>query len=563
MTRRFLHAITALAALLTSSLAIAGEFSTSPTFLPVHEAFKVSATGTPDAVQVHFVAAPGYYLYKSKLSFSVSGTDVTAGDALLPDGELKSDPYFGDVLVYHGAQSARVPVINHGGGAFTLRVGFQGCAEKGLCYPPDYKEIRVTKNAGTATTAGWSWWRIVLAFAAGLGFAFTPWALTATPVLNATLLQNGLSFQRRASRGLAFAATFLSGYTVINASIVWLSPGVYIQGALQTLLVLAPCTATLLALAVRSTPPVSANQAIGDQYRLPPKTLAVFLGLIASIVVTPYVPESLASSMLYLRAGGEKAGGLMEIIAFALGMAGPQIMLGICLTELVSRSRPWMTAFKLGNGVVLCVVAIWAIGRVLPGPLTLGLYGVLAVGIATSLGVFRPRDKSPITLVLAGLALVVGVSAWIGMLKGESDPMNPLGFKKGDALVWTVVSKPDRLAAVISEAKTAGSPAVVDWYADWAATTTFSAHAAASQKIRSALRGIKLIRVDVSQSSASTRAMLELNGLMGPGAVQFFDLEGTEATELRLVGASTEQKILNSITGLTVSTGGRPGPGRF
>ncbi|MCT8167424.1 hypothetical protein KY380_26685 [Pseudomonas sp. HD6421] len=90
MTRRFFQALIALTALITLAPAAGEEFSAPPTFLPVHEAFKVSAIGTPDAIQVYLVAAPGYYLYKSKLGFSVAGTGVTAGSALLPAGELKT-----------------------------------------------------------------------------------------------------------------------------------------------------------------------------------------------------------------------------------------------------------------------------------------------------------------------------------------------------------------------------------------------------------------------------------------------------------------------------------------
>jgi len=556
MTRRIFQALIALTALLTLAPAAGDEFSTTPSFLPIHEAFKVSAIGTPDAIQVYLVAAPGYYLYKSKLSFSVAGTGVTAGSALLPAGELKTDPYFGDVLVYHGAVSARVPVENHGAGAFTVRVGFQGCAEKGLCYPPDSKEIQIANGAGSAASTEWGWWRVVLAIASGLGLVLTPWALAAAPILSFVLLRNGMTFRSRVYRGLAFAASFLAGYSIINASIAWFSPGIYIQGALQSPPVLIPCSAILLMLCVTmalrdsATVPDTVNRLIKGLSRLTPAVSSVALGVLTTIVVTPYVPEPLASSMQFLRAGGNKAGGVIEIMAFALAMVGPVILMVVGISQLVSRPRSWMSGARQVNAVLLGIVAIWLAGRVLPGQLTLGLYGVLAVGVAITLGVFTPRARSNVTTVLAGLTLAYGATAWLGMFKGEADPLNPLGVSKGEALSWSVVSTPDGLAAAIAESKTAGTPALIDWYADWAVSSGLSNLAATSSKVRSAVRDIKLIRVDLTRGGLPVRRLLELNGLMGPGAVQLIRPNGIEATEHRLVGDTSEEKLVDAIEGL-------------
>lgn len=555
MTRRIFQALIALTALLTLAPAAGEEFSTTPSFLPVHEAFKVSAIGTPDAIQVYLVAAPGYYFYKSKLSFSVAGTGVTAGSALLPAGELKTDPYFGDVLVYHGTASARVPVENHGAGGFIVRVGFQGCAEKGLCYPPDFKDIQIANGAGSAASVEWSWWRVVLALASGLGVVLTPWALAAAPILNFVLLRDGMTLRSRTYRSLAFAASFLGGYTIINAAIAWLSPGVYIQGALQSPPVLIPCSIILLVLggtmAVRDSAsvPDTVNRLIKGLARLTPAVSSVALGALTTIVVTPYVPDSLASSMQYLRAGGNKAGGEIEIMAFALGMLGPVIVMVVGISQLVSRPRAWMPGARQVNAVLLGIVSIWMAGRVLPGQLTLGLYGVLAVGLAITQGVFTPRSRSRVTTVLAGLTLAYGATAWLGMLKGETDPLNPLAVSNGEELSWSVVSTPDRLAAAIAESKTAGTPALIDWYADWAANSGLS-HLAASPKVRSAVRDFKLIRVDLTGGGLPVRRLLELNGLMGPGALQFIRPDGIEDTEHRLVGDSSEEKLLDAIEGL-------------
>ncbi|MBM5459087.1 protein-disulfide reductase DsbD [Pseudomonas sp. P66] len=555
MNPRFITAIIALAALSIATLAWGTGFKENPDFLPVHEAFKVSATGTPDSIQVRIVAAPGYYLYKSKLSFSVSGSGVTAGTAVLPAGEQRSDPYFGDVLVYNSTLSARIPVQNHGDGGFSLRVGFQGCAEKGLCYPPDSQTIQIGSSAGTAATTEWTWWSIALAFSAGLGLVLKPCLLAVAPILSSILLRGEQTARRGLILGLAFALPLAIGYTFINAAIAWLGPQYDIQGSLQSPVVLIPAAALLLFLAAILTglaalpvPAAFNRQPIRctSQASMGDVAASAALGVLASVVVAPFVPAPVAGLMMYLSAGGEP-GGALQLFALALGMVVPLVLLGILSSKLLGQIGNWVPAARTINAVLLAVVAIWLADRVLPGQLTLALYGLLAVSVAVYLGVFDSQMRW-LARVPAALVLVWGVTAWAGMLKGEADATDPLGLLSERTLSWTVVSTPERLAVAIAEAKTAGIPAVVDWYADWSIGGARVHDAASvSPELRSALKEFKLIRVDITAGGPARRKLLELNGLLGPDAVQFIRTNGIESTRSRLIGEVTIAKILDSI----------------
>jgi thiol:disulfide interchange protein len=113
-------------------------------FLKVDEAFRVSAA--PDgagAVRLTWVIAPGYYLYRSRIR--VSSANARLGAVELPPGQIKSDAYLGRQSVYHEELVARLPVERTGHAALelTLRVGYQGCAEAGLCYPPTTRWLTV------------------------------------------------------------------------------------------------------------------------------------------------------------------------------------------------------------------------------------------------------------------------------------------------------------------------------------------------------------------------------------------------------------------------------------
>jgi thioredoxin:protein disulfide reductase len=120
-------------------------------FLPVDEAFRVSASPEgAGAVRLTWVIAPGYYLYRSRIR--VSSVGARLGALQLPPGQIKSDAYLGRQSVYHQELVAHVPVSRSGHATLELklRVGYQGCAEAGLCYPPTTRLLTVQLPPPTA-----------------------------------------------------------------------------------------------------------------------------------------------------------------------------------------------------------------------------------------------------------------------------------------------------------------------------------------------------------------------------------------------------------------------------
>ncbi|NCW57616.1 MAG: hypothetical protein EBV65_08080, partial [Gammaproteobacteria bacterium] len=121
-------------------------------FLPPTEAFRVSAVVSgADQVRVEFLVTPGYYLYRHRLNFALESTEgaaplpATVGTPAIPEGEWKEDEFFGRQQVFHEGFTVSVPVSRAPGGVLpaTLVVGLQGCADAGLCYPPEKRRLRI------------------------------------------------------------------------------------------------------------------------------------------------------------------------------------------------------------------------------------------------------------------------------------------------------------------------------------------------------------------------------------------------------------------------------------
>ena len=164
-----------------------GSINNSADFLPVREAFQLSLVdSTPQSIKLRFVATEGYYLYRHRFQFRADPADVSLGAAQLPKGEQKHDEYFGDVEVYHGILDVELPRTDQR--AFTLAVTYQGCADKGLCYPPETERLSID-GSGRRQPRSWGWRELALFFLAGLGLTFTPCVLPMLPILSGVVLR--------------------------------------------------------------------------------------------------------------------------------------------------------------------------------------------------------------------------------------------------------------------------------------------------------------------------------------------------------------------------------------
>ncbi len=279
---------------------VAGQARAADDFLDPDVAFKVSKTEQPGAVLLHFEVAKGYYLYRERFAFAADNPAVTLGTPAFPKGEFKHDETFGkDMEVYHEPIDVRIPV-SQASGPFTLTVTMQGCADKGLCYPPMDKPLKIsaatvgsaaagsssaTSAPGPATqallgggaqtsnasppaagaapsanaTGGWlsaredyneaerilSGGSFALAlgifFALGVGLAFTPCVLPMVPILLSIVAG------QEASRGKAIrlAVAYVLGMAVVN-TVIGVAAGLLGQGLIAFLQ--APWVLALFAL---------------------------------------------------------------------------------------------------------------------------------------------------------------------------------------------------------------------------------------------------------------------------------------------------------------------------
>ncbi|MFI8337348.1 protein-disulfide reductase DsbD [Pseudomonas taetrolens] len=545
-----------------------GAINNSSDFLPVREAFKLNLIdSTPETITLRFVPTEGYYLYRHKFGFKTEPAGIALGTAQLPPGEAKHDEYFGDVEVYHGILDVEVPRPANDSRAFTLLVTYQGCADKGLCYPPETERLSIdgtTVSASANESIGvpatsWSWRELALFFLAGLGLTFTPCVLPMLPILSGVVLRGQVGGLRGFSLSLAYVLPMAACFALLGALMGMFGAQLNLQARLQSVWVLVPFALffAIFALAMFGVFELKLPQAISNRLdRVANRTQggslwgAAVLGVVSSLLVSPCVSAPLAGALLYISASGDALGGGLKLFALGLGMGAPLLLVATGGAAWLPKSGPWLVSVKNAIGVLLLGLAIGLLSRVLPGTITLLLIGLLAVGVSVFLGTLELTRKTPrqrLAQLLGLLLLTYGLACWYGALSGQGNPLNPLGPSQSisnatpaapqPAGQWLSISTPAELDNALAEATAAGQPLLLDWYADWCISCKVIEHEVLDNpRVLALLKGYRLIRFDMTASNPEQRALLDHYRLFGPPALMFFGKNGAEISDQRVIG---------------------------
>ena len=534
-----------------------GSINNSADFLPVREAFQLSLVeSTPQSIKLRFVATEGYYLYRHRFQFRADPAEVVLGAAKLPDGQKKHDEYFGDVEVFHGILDVELPRTDQR--AFTLAVTYQGCADKGLCYPPETERLSIDGSGVATTTASqWSWRELALFFLAGLGLTFTPCVLPMLPILSGVVLRGQVGGWRGFNLSLAYVLPMAACFALLGALMGLFGAQLNLQARLQSAWVLVPFAMffALFALAMFGVFELKLPHAISSRLdRIAGRTEggslwgAAVLGVVSSLLVSPCVSAPLAGALLYISASGDALGGGLKLFMLGLGMGAPLLLVATGGAAWLPKSGPWLVYVKNAIGVLLLGLAVGLLSRVLPGQVTLLLIGLLAGGVGLFMGALEFVYKPPRKRLgqLLGMFLVFyALACWYGAFSGQTDPFNPIGQprivdNRGQEQIssaWQTVSTPADLDRALADARSSGTPLLLDWYADWCISCkVIEREVLEDPVVIERLKGYRLIRFDITASNAEQRALLDRYQLFGPPALMFFGKDGVERADVRVIG---------------------------
>jgi thiol:disulfide interchange protein DsbD len=278
------------------------------------------------------------------------------------------------------------------------------------------------------------------------------------------------------------------------------------------------------------------------------------MGALSSLIVTACVAPPLVASLAVIGQTGDVFRGGAALFALSLGMGAPLLVVGASAGALLPRAGAWMDTVKQVFGVMLLGVAIWMLGRILPGPVTLALWAALA--FVTGYWLLRPFNRGATggaTVVrrgLGALAMVYGVLMLVGALSGRSDPLQPLagiGTSAGSAtgaggtlphgIEFVRIKSSADLDREIAAANAAGKTVLLDFYADWCVSCKeMEKYTFPQADVRDALRGTVKLQADVTANDEIDQALMQRFGILGPPSILFFGRDGIEKPDYRVVG---------------------------
>jgi thiol:disulfide interchange protein DsbD len=412
--------------------------------------------------------------------------------------------------------------------------------------------------------SGRIWLVMAVFFGAGLLLTFTPCVLPMIPILSGIIVGEGRKVTRR--RALLVSLAYVLGmavtYTAIGIAAAF--SGSLFSAALQNAWVLGAFAAIFVALALSmfgfyelQLPSSLQSHFANASHRLSGGHwgAVVLMGMLSAAIVSPCVAAPLAGALLYIGQTRDAVLGGTALFSMAIGMGAPLVLVGVSEGALLPKTGHWMNAIKRIFGVPLLGVAIWIVSPVIPIAVQMLLWAVLLVGSGVFLNALEPlpHGASGWARTWKGigiLALIAGIAQGIGALSGARDPLRPLArVFSGTAEAQQVPFQTVRtLADLDALLKTAGKAVMLDFYADWCVSCkemerfTFS-----DPQVQARLGGMVLLRADVTANSADDKALLKRFRLFGPPGIVFFDANGREIENVRVIGYQPPEKFLRSL----------------
>jgi len=277
------------------------------------------------------------------------------------------------------------------------------------------------------------------------------------------------------------------------------------------------------------------------------------MGLLSALIVGPCVAPPLAGALLYISQTNDPVIGGLALFAMSMGMGVPLILIGASAGKLLPRAGAWMDTVKAVFGVSMLGLAIYFLERILPETIILLLWGSLLVASSIYMGALshlhiEATGWQKLWKGLGVILLIYGATMLIGAAAGGKDVRQPLkGLAIGggsaqhaqsDVRHFKRLTTMAELDQALAEAKAAGKPAVLDFYADWCVyCKTLENEIFPAPESQAALADAVLLQADVTDAgSDEAKAIMKRFGVIAPPVIVFWDRDGNELKEHKIVG---------------------------
>ena len=504
----------------------AGLASQDDEFLDVDEAFTYTVSQRPGTLVVDFTIAPGYYLYRDRMSVTDSLEQEMPLD--FSPAEQKYDPNFDEVMaVFHEAARMEADISGTGG---VLVLEYQGCADDGLCYPPQKREIDVggapspASGGGAAEAAGSSGLSIgaalLMAFLGGMVLNLMPCVFPVL-TLKAVGLANAAAEGRSEARkqGLAYSAGVIASFVTVAAVLLVLRHGGAAVGwgfQMQSPVIVAALILLFFTMGLSLSGVADFGgriMGVGEGLRSQTGlTGAFFTGVLTTVVASPCTAPFMGAALGFALLQTDLVA-LTIFVALGAGLAFPMLALSYVpsIGERMPKPGPWMETVKKISAFPLYLTCVWLVW-VLTNQEGTNIMALVLIGLVLlAAGLWQYGRRQAVEgLNIPAIALVVlalGVT-FAPLTVTPTLAAVPSAEKQENAF------SRERLSSLLEE----GEPVFVNLTADWCITCMVNHQVALDREaVRSEFerQGIVYLVGDWTNEDAEISDFLADNGRSG------------------------------------------------
>ena len=562
-------------------------FSNDDEFLKVDEAFVFNFYQKNNLLEVSFNIAPEYYLYRHQFKFK--GENTQYKPVLLPDGIDHEDEFFGVQKIFTENLSFTVNLENVSSDA-SIKITYQGCAEKGLCYPPTSKVIKLSKfvtdegiantsplatpssNADQQTNMGEVQkseqhqlsdmlkqdsllLTLIAFFVGGLLLSFTPCVFPMYPILTGIIVGQGEGLTTKKAFTLSFFYVQGMAITYTLLGVVVAMAGAKFQAVFQHPIVLIGLSVLFIFLALSmfgvfnlALPASWQNKLnnLSNKQKGGSITGVLIMGVISGLVASPCTTAPLTGALLYISQTGDVILGASALYALSLGMGLPLLILGSSGGKLLPKAGAWMNIIKNIFGLLLLAVPVFLLERFIPVVASQALWALLILASASYFYVANQNHAAAqneqqgkgfwygLRSLVIFLMLFFGANLAYQLVFPSSsvvanDAQHP-SFKQVTSLT--------QLHNEVKRANMQGKTVMVDLYADWCiACKEFEKYTFVDAEVQKALSNSVWLQIDMTDFDSTNNAeLVQHYTILGLPSILFFDLQGNELTKQRTTG---------------------------
>ena len=515
-------------------------------FLPVEEAFQFQLL--PDEnkslIKIELNNAPSYYTYKDK--FNVSLEPSTTIEIIYPQGEIKEDEFFGKQEVYFGIQIITILLKDLVLTDQKIRIDYQGCSEKGLCYPPSTHIINLegqsninylSETDSFVETLNDRNFLIILIsfFLAGLLLSLTPCVLPMVPILSSIVISSNKDHAIRYT--LSYVAGVSATYIIFG--IIASVTGSFLSSSLQNIYFLLFNGFLFLIFALAMFDifhfNISENNFLSNLLNKINKKNIIhifFLGLFSALILSPCVAPPLAAAILYISQANDILLGGLSLFIMSIGMSVPLLLIGFSANRFLPKPGIWMVKVKKLIGFVLIGMSIYIIRPLLDEVVFYLLLNTLLT-ITIFYYLFFTENKIAIFKIVLILGLLISLLFNIFHTKNYIE--KDMGLKLDNKPEFIAINSLGQLNNIIASNKE--KPIMLDFYADWCvACLEFEKFTFTDKEVSTLMQQYILLKADVTENNQNDKALMKRFNIFGPPAILFFNNSGDEVKQIRTIG---------------------------